>query len=165
MNEINCRTKVYIGIDPGSVESAVGILDDKGRYVEHYRLSKWTPDEYLLLLTELKERFDIQLVYLELVHSMPKQGVVSVASFMKATGVIYGILLALEIPFVEKVPQKWRSLDPELKTKKDETETQKKKKSLNYIQKRYPQAKLTKTIEHNAADALCMAEWIYLEYK
>ena len=46
--------------------------------------------------------------YVELVHAMPKQGTVSIASFMKGAGIIEGVLAGLQIPTTLVIPQRWQ---------------------------------------------------------
>lgn len=159
----------YIGIDPGMREAGVGILNGEGGFVTSKRLSNWTPHEFKdLIISIVDSNYDSDasdtyvIAAIEKVGAMPKQGISSTGKFMKATGIMIGILVGLEVPFVEVAPKKWRKISPTLATQKGESSTDKKKKSLEYIQNRYPEAKLTKQIEHNVADALCMAEWLYI---
>ena len=48
------------------------------------------------------------MAYVELVSSMPGQGVASMFSFGHSAGVIQGVLGALEIPVVMVTPQTWK---------------------------------------------------------
>lgn len=156
-------SKVIIGIDPGSKESAIAVLDENAQYIEHHRLSNWTPHEFKQALLSIKQNGkEIMLAAVEKVGVMPGQGISSSGKFMKATGIIIGLLTGLDIPFVEVAPQTWRKISPTLATTKGESSTEKKKKSLEYAQNRFPGAKLTKQIEHNVADALAITEWLYL---
>lgn len=160
----------YIGIDPGMREAGVGVIDGEGRFVMGKRLSNWTPHEFKDLIVSLVDGmldvfYDVDLTIvaaIEKVGAMRKQGIASTAKFMKATGIMIGVLVGLDIPFVEVAPQTWRKISPILATKKEETPTEKKRKSLEYIQNRFPEAKLSKQVEHNIADALCIAEWLYI---
>ena len=47
-------------------------------------------------------------VYLEKVHSMPKQGVKSTGTFLAGWGLIRGILCGLSIPYQLVTPQAWQ---------------------------------------------------------
>jgi len=154
----------YIGVDPGMREAGVGVIDYEGRFVKGERLSNWAPYQFKELILRIVDDNTklIHLVAIEKVGAMPKQGIASTSKFMKATGIMIGVLVGLEIPFVEVAPQTWRKISPVLASKKGETPTEKKRKSLEYIQNRYPEARLIKQVEHNVADALCIAEWLYI---
>jgi len=56
---------------------------------------------------ELRERYKLH-AYVELVGSMPGQGVASMFSFGHSAGVIQGVLGALEIPVTMVTPQSWK---------------------------------------------------------
>ncbi len=60
-------------------------------------------------------------VYIEKVHSMPKQGVASSFNFGKGFGLWLGIVAALEIPHTLVTPQRWKGkmLDGQRKGKGD----------------------------------------------
>lgn len=156
---------VYIGIDPGAREAGIGVLDVNGNYVSHYRLTDWTPYQFKDLMNDIRIENGVQLATIEKVGTMPGQGIASSGKFMKATGIMIGVLVGLGIPFIEIAPQTWKKLSPTLASPKGESVTDKKKRSLAYIQQRYPEANLTKAIEHNVADALCIAEWVWLRNK
>ena len=156
---------VYIGIDPGSREAGIGVISEVGNYIAHYRLSNWTPYEFKSVLIDIQEKYHIKLVAIEKVGTRPGQGIVSAGKFLKATGIIIGIIVGLDIPFIEVAPQTWKKISPILPSKKGESATEKKRRALTYIQQRFPEAKLSKSIDHNVADALCMAEWLVLRNK
>jgi crossover junction endodeoxyribonuclease RuvC len=157
----------YIGIDPGMREAGIGVLDREGLFIQGNRLTNWSPHQFRDLMLDIIDLDGIDsslncLVAVEKVGSMPKQGIASTSKFMKATGIMIGVLVGLDIPFVEVAPQTWRKISPVLASAKGETAIEKKRKSLTYVQNRYPEAKLTKQVEHNVADALCIAEWLYI---
>jgi crossover junction endodeoxyribonuclease RuvC len=57
--------------------------------------------------------------YVELVHSMPAQGVASSFSFGHAAGVVMGVLGAFEIPTTLVTPQTWKKRAGLIGTDKD----------------------------------------------
>jgi crossover junction endodeoxyribonuclease RuvC len=59
--------------------------------------------------------------YVELVASMPKQGVASMFSFGHSAGVIQGVLGAFEIPVYMVTPSSWKKRAGLLGTEKDAT--------------------------------------------
>jgi crossover junction endodeoxyribonuclease RuvC len=56
---------------------------------------------------EMREKYKIH-AYVELVSSMPGQGVASMFSFGHSAGVVQGVLGALEIPVTMVTPQLWK---------------------------------------------------------
>ena len=60
------------------------------------------------LIQEKDTFFGIDMVVLEDVHSMPKQGVASSFTFGRVFGSIEGILAALEIPITRIPPHAWK---------------------------------------------------------
>jgi crossover junction endodeoxyribonuclease RuvC len=98
-----------IGIDPG-VSGAIVLLED-GQPVE------W--DLMPALKTGKSSRvngaalaalcaYDGAHVYVESVHSMPKQGVASSFNFGHSAGVVEGVLQALGKPYSLVTPQAWK---------------------------------------------------------
>ena len=51
---------------------------------------------------------EVTFAYIENVHSMPKQGVVSTFNFGHATGVVTGVVAALKIPYKLVHPTSWK---------------------------------------------------------
>jgi crossover junction endodeoxyribonuclease RuvC len=104
----------YAGIDPG-LTGAVGILDHNGRLVSvvdtptiAIRKGKTTKHDYLpSQMASILAGKDVR-VALEFVSAMPRQGVTSVFSFGRGTGIWEGILGALELPYCKVTPQAWK---------------------------------------------------------
>ena len=59
-------------------------------------------------LTVILREWDDSPAFVELVHSMPRQGVASAFNFGHGCGVIDGVLAALYIPTTLVTPQKWK---------------------------------------------------------
>jgi len=96
------------------------------------------------------------LVILEKVHSMPKQGVASTFKFAEGYGRIKGILEGLGIPYQLVTPQEWKK--HVLKgTNKD------KDAAIQYVRRKYPTINLMprrkRTPQDGIADAVCIAEY------
>lgn len=134
---------MYAGIDPGK-EGAIALLDSNGNFVE---LADYS--EALGFLE--KHKNDIKFVYLERVHSMPKQGVSSTFNFGENYGWWQGVLQGLKIPFETKPPQEWQKGFDIKKSKSDA------KPSLEIARKTFPKAPLNLKKHHNRADALLIA--------
>lgn len=155
--------KCYIGIDPGSVSGCIAIiyLDDSGNIIETeiIEFAKYTTKEWYNQLEKVTRRGYLEtlkppicLAILEKVHSMPKQGVVSVGTFMKHVGHVEMALLALGIPFKEVTPQAWMK-HYGLKKEKDEGKPDWKRRLRERLQRIMPEFKVT----NNTADAMLIA--------
>lgn len=107
-----------IGIDPG-LTGAVAIINGDGNIhifdtpIVEIKHGKSKKKEYLP--AQMSNIFHIDFligskhhVFLEKVHSMPKQGVASTFNFGKGFGIWIGILAALKIPMTFVTPQAWK---------------------------------------------------------
>ena len=56
------------------------------------------------------KRFKPNLVIIEKVQTMPKQGISSSGRYMYNAGIIHGIVSALGIPFIRVRPQEWKKV-------------------------------------------------------
>lgn len=108
--------KMIIGIDPG-FQGGISLIHDNGyeaidmptintakgkKQSTQYDL----PSLAGIFINALKS-FDV-IAYVEKVHAMPKQGVVSQFNFGMGYGILLGILAALQIPYTLVTPQKWK---------------------------------------------------------
>jgi hypothetical protein len=92
--------------------------------------------------------------YIEAVHSMPKQGVASSFKFGKSYGFLRGLLVALQIPFEDVSPQRWKkSLG--LRYTAEDSKTEKKNGSKQLARQWFPTLRIT----HATAEALLIAEF------
>jgi crossover junction endodeoxyribonuclease RuvC len=98
------------------------------------------------------------VVGLEQVHAMPKQGVTSMWSMGRGTGIWEGILSALKLPYVMISPQRWKKvlLDGMPKDKGS---------SIVVAKRLFPEVDLPRKIDHNKADALLIAEYLRRTYR
>lgn len=147
--------KYFCGIDPGKT-GAIACIDDGlhivtlvdydenpcGMFVDSFRT-----------IAQMKT-----IVYLEKVHSMPRQGVVSTFNFGQSYGFVRGLLSANGINFVDISPQAWQK---GLVTKTEDV----KKPSLELARKLFSDTRLSRQKDHNRADALIIAYRAYLDYE
>lgn len=136
---------MYIGIDPGKT-GAVAILDDKGKYFD---VLDFDDPRLLETLTELSPV--LNFAFLEKVHSMPGQGVVSTFSFGENFGWWQGVLGAIGVPYVFVRPQDWMKRFSLQKSSPSD------KPGLEVARKLFPEAPLSLKKHHNRADALLIA--------
>jgi crossover junction endodeoxyribonuclease RuvC len=101
------------GIDPG-LDGAIAVFD--GESLEIHDLPMLTisggrktrrilnPESLSSLLLRINPSF----VYVENVHTMPKQGIVSSGRLMETFGIIRGVLGALQLPRAFVEPRTWK---------------------------------------------------------
>jgi len=133
---------IIIGIDPGTSGGIASRVGDTTWVIK-------MPDSPVEIAKEIQmfagER---GTCYLEKVHSMPGQGVVSSFKFGRNLGVLEGILAALQIRLEWVTPQTWqKALGCMSKGDKNVT----KRKALEL----FPDIKVT----HSTADALLICEY------
>ena len=136
---------MYIGIDPGKT-GAVAILDDKGNYINVLDFGQEG-----LMSTLIGYAPAVKFAYLEKVHSMPGQGVVSTFSFGENFGWWQGVLGSLGIPYTTIRPQDWMKKYSLQKSSSSD------KPGLEVARKLFPEAHLHLKKHHNRADALLIA--------
>jgi crossover junction endodeoxyribonuclease RuvC len=146
---------IYIGIDPGSVNGALGAIDSQGAYIEAFNIEH--QDKHILALV-FKSRIlglvDPKIgaeICMEQVHSMPGQGVSSTFSFGRAVGVISAVCELTRYPVHLVTPQRW---------KKHFHLTADKNESLDMARYLWPEAKLKLKKDINKAEALLIAEYL-----
>ena len=155
---------IVIGIDPGK-RGGVAMLDSV--YcggVDHF--SRMMPDSPVGFAMSIKEavlcegKSEVVVAYVELVHSMPKQGVASTFSFGKGFGEILGVLAALNIRTELVSPQKWKRAVL-AGTDRD------KAAAIQFVQENYPYIDLTpgrcRVPQDGIADAVCIAHYGMLQ--
>jgi len=153
-----------VGIDPGK-KGALAVINGN-RSIDIYPMplvGKGRAAE-LDMAVVLNIISDADMVVIEKVHAMPKQGVVSMFSF----GLIYGQLLGLARcigkPIINPTPQQWKGVVLKSYNKKD------KSSSIKYCKFVYPKVDLKRTQrsfkdDDNFADALCLADYGFMRYK
>lgn len=154
--------KANIGIDIGSNGAAV-CISEYG-HVHICRFNKHTPKEIYDWFNGMAFDYDCFAI-IELVHSMPGEGVASSHQFGFNSGLIEGFIIACHIPFEKKTPQTWmkfygmkreivRENGKEVK-EKSESKTDYKKRLRNKAEQLFPMVKMTNDI----ADALLIANF------
>lgn len=145
---------IIIGIDPG-LSGAIAVIDSNNKYnlmvcdMPVMPLSKTKRQVNLATISKYLKVWKPRYVFLEQVHSMPKQGVASSFNFGMGYGGIQGVLYALDISFTLITPQKWK--------KQFNLIGKDKKMSIPIAQQHFPNMEIGK--KDGRADALLIAEW------
>jgi len=135
-----------MGIDPGQ-SGGVAIIDDEDRPIV-YALQMDREEFTAQKIRDMIRDNRVTKVYLEKVHSMPAQGVVSSFKFGLNYGFLRGVVASLKIPIVDVTPQKWmKALD--CMTKGDKNVTKNKAQSMFR----------NITVTHKIADAMLIAKY------
>lgn len=100
-----------LGVDPGKSGGAV-LMDKYGDILE---LEGFRPDAqnnfdldgFSEMILTWKQKYSPFIAFVEKVHAMPKQGVVSMFSFGKTYGMILGVLHAYDIDVTDVTPSQW----------------------------------------------------------
>ena len=145
---------LYLGIDAGSVNGALGAIDHDGNYVESFMIDH--KDKHILALVFKSRILSIvdpkegAQICMEQVHAMPKQGISSTWNFARAVGVISAVCELTNYPFHLVSPQKW---------KKHFNLTADKNEALDLARKLFPKAPLKLKKDINRAEALLIARY------
>lgn len=153
---MNC---CVLGIDPG-LDGGWAVYQEK-RLIVHSMPTRSGPKSGREIdVTELHYRLHslgIELAAVELVHSMPAQGVRSVFTFGRNYGATLAVLELLGIPIQHVTPQRWKKdILAGLGTDKSA--------AIRWCQARFPKVRFTKsdkaTKPHDGmCDATCLAEF------
>lgn len=106
---------IILGIDPG-LSGALALHNTSDQTVEVFdmpvlelvRNGKKKGEVSAQALANLLAGRGIKAAFLERVNAMPGQGVTSVFSFGRSTGIVEGILAAYDIPTTLVTPQAWQ---------------------------------------------------------
>jgi crossover junction endodeoxyribonuclease RuvC len=106
---------IILGIDPG-LSGAVVFLDTSTRELDIYdmptvevtRNGKKKRELSAQLLSNIMSGHQVHGAFLERVNAMAGQGVSSVFSFGRSSGIVEGILAAYDIPTTLVTPQAWQ---------------------------------------------------------
>lgn len=157
----------YVGIDPGA-NGGIAIIESINGEIVGVELFKFPKkDEELADLLAKAIPVVDYACWLEHVHAMPNQGVVSTFTFGKNFGVVCGILIANNVNFSFVRPQYWQkilAIDPRRKGVSrgsdgflridNETKSEWKDRLKKTAKRMYPELRITL----NTADALLIAE-------
>src|SRR6187431_2184659 len=101
---------IVVGIDPGSVSGALAVLRSSGQSgageLWDFATVENQVDAFWLADTLRQMKADV--VVIERVHSMPKQGVASTFKFGTAYGIIIGVVAALGLRSHLVAPATWK---------------------------------------------------------
>lgn len=151
-----------VGIDPGLRGGLALVISqaDPAAYVEEMPIAGKEIDAAELAL--FLRGWAPDVVYLEKVGPMPKQGVVSVFTFGVGYGIVKGVVASLGVRLELVTPQTWKA-QVLAGTKKD------KDAAVDYCRRAYPLVKLVpkgcRVAHDGMADALCLAEYGRLREK
>jgi crossover junction endodeoxyribonuclease RuvC len=145
--------KIFLAIDPGAVSGAWGAIDNDGEYfgcgdIPHIdgKIDVVKMQKNVAECIQDREHS----ITIELVGSMPKQGLSSTYKFGRAVGAIEAVceLTGKNVTYVR--PAKW---------KKEMALTADKHASLDMARELFPEAPLARVKDHNKAEALLLAAW------
>ena len=145
---------IYLGIDAGSVNGALGAINHNGEYVDSFMIEH--KDKHICALVFKSRILSVvdpkegAQICMEQVHAMPKQGISSTWNFARAVGVISAVCELTNYPFHLVSPQKW---------KKHFNLTADKNEALDLARKLFPKAPLKLKKDINRAEALLIAEY------
>lgn len=99
--------RLYIGIDPGA-NGGIAVINDHGVLEYHTKMPLLR--DCAKLFRQYAKHNNSAIVYIEKVHSMPGEGVVSMFSFGQNYGQLLGILTAFDFTYLEITPKAWQKL-------------------------------------------------------
>ena len=146
---------LFLGIDTGVANGALGAIDHNGEYVDSFMIDH--KDKHILALVfksrilSLVDPKEGAEICMEQVHSMPNQGVSSTFAFGRAVGVISAVCELTRYPVHLVTPQRWKK-HFHLSADKNE--------SLDMARYFWPEAKLKLKKDGNKAEALLIAEYL-----
>ena len=153
--------KLFAGIDPGNT-GAIAIVNDEGDLVNAMAFKQYDKELDLNAIAAFVASYMPDLVVIEKVHSMPKQGVSSAFTFGKTYGMVLGICSAYHRKMELVPPTKWKKL---VLADTDRS----KEAAVAFVHRNYPTATLIplggRKPNHNLADAICLAHYGYINRK
>ena len=153
---------IIIGIDPG-LDGAIAAIDTNQTFVAVFDMptlelksgkkKKRTIDCHgvVKILTDLSAE-EYCHAFIELVHSMPNQGVRSMFTMGETFGALKMALAALRIPFEEVTPQRWKKVMLHGMMRDKDASRYK-------AQQLFPSVSLSRKKDRDRADALMIAAY------
>ena len=139
-----------LGIDPGKGGGMAVIETTTSEVLDITAMPETITD-----ISDFIERHkDAACAFIEIVHSMPKQGVASMFTFGQFYGYVQMAVTAHKIRCIDIQPSKWQQALG-VKAKKEESYSQHKTRLKGKAQQLFPKAKVTL----KNADALLIAEY------
>lgn len=170
--------KYFIGVDPGSASGAWAIIEAELGIVDVGLFEP--PLSHFTNVIKAFQSYGSLQACIELVHSMPKQGVASSFSFGKSAGYWEGMFDALQIPYMFATPQAWQKAvvdtipanaplvkgeDIDAKMRRLAANRKQRKSAIvSYAIRQWPITAPTLSLAKNSgiADALCLAKYAQL---
>lgn len=100
--------KCIMGVDPGASGAIAFYYTDNIHVISAYDVPIVGKEINASALAEIIKTHSPELAVVEIVHSMPKQGVSSSFNFGVAYGVAKGVIGALNVRRVDVSPTKWK---------------------------------------------------------
>jgi len=154
---------IFCGIDPG-LTGALAFLNTKTSTLAVYdmpvvKVTTGDSTRSRLVPEKLRDLFDQEApdtALIEKVHSTPNDGHVGAFTFGKATGLVIGCMVGMDIPFDETTPGKW---------KKDLRVPADKEMAVHVASRLFPKCRglWTRKKDHGRAEAALIA--LYLAVK
>lgn len=150
------KSKIIVGLDPGSASGAWGMVDQYGKYIDCGNIlsddGRVDVKNLMKILQFYRDMHDEMHIAVEDVHTMPGQGIASSGKFMRATGAIEAVATMVGDSMVLVRPQVWKKYHGLIGTDKNA--------GLELARSLWPDAPLKLKKHHNLADALLMAMWL-----
>lgn len=139
-----------IGIDPGK-GGGIAVVD----ITTHEVIDVTAMPDTIADISGFIEKYrDAKSAYIEIVHSMPKQGVASTFTFGQYYGYVQMAVACHKVRCVDVLPSRWQQALG-VKPKKDESYNSHKKRLKGLAQQLFPKTKVTL----KNADALLISEY------
>ena len=100
--------KCIMGIDPGISGAVAFYFPDQRAGISAYDVPIVGKEINASALHDLIHQYAPDLAVIEIVHSMPKQGVASSFNFGMSYGIAKGVVGSLHIPTINVAPTKWK---------------------------------------------------------
>jgi len=100
--------KCIMGLDPGISGAVAFYFPDQRAGISAYDVPVVGKEINASALFDLIHRYAPDLAVIEIVHSMPKQGVASSFNFGMSYGIAKGVVGSLHIPTINVAPTKWK---------------------------------------------------------
>ena len=142
--------RYVIGIDPGKGGGIAVISIDTHEVIDVTAM----PDTLADISSFIEKYKDAESAYIEVVHSMPKQGVASTFTFGQFYGYVQMAVTCHKIRCIDVLPSKWQQ-ELGVKPKKGESYASHKNRLKGMAQQLFPKEKVTL----KNADSLLIAEY------
>ena len=100
--------KCIMGLDPGVSGAVAFYFPDQRAGISAYDVPVVGKEINASALHDLIHQYAPDLAVIEIVHSMPKQGVASSFNFGMSYGIAKGVVGSLHIPTINVAPTKWK---------------------------------------------------------